>query len=161
MTSLALYVGMLHRAEETLAESFRVVADAHAAEVDVFHGCQTLAKMSDEHVRLLAPIAERYGERVEGEEVEEPDRLHADGVAKGRTGPVGLLRDLQDLYLLASLVQTTWTVIYQASQGVRDHELMDAAETASSSTDRQLAWLNTQLKVTAPQALLVHPVEVA
>jgi hypothetical protein len=155
MTSLALYVGMLHRAEQTLADSLTVVGVAHASEAEVFHGCQTLAKMSEEHVRLLAPIAKRYGEQTAGDEVEEPERLHAEGVAEGRTGPIGLLRDLQDLYLLASLTQTTWTVVYQASQGVRDKELMQAAEKANSTTSRQLAWLNTQLKVTAPQALVV------
>ena len=33
-----------------------------------------------------------------------------------RSGPVGLLRDLQDLYLLASLVDITWTLVIQAGR---------------------------------------------
>jgi hypothetical protein len=154
MPQLAIYVGMLHQAEQTLADSFRIVGTVHAAEADVHHTCDTLAKLSEEHVRLLEPIAQRYGEQTQGEDVEEPARLHAEGVAEGRSGPVGLLRDLQDLYMLASLVQTTWTVVYQASQGLRDSELMQAAETANKSTSRQIAWLNTRMKVAAPQALL-------
>ncbi len=53
MTHLATYVGMLHRAEQTLADSFRTVGQAHAGEPDVLFTCQTLAQMSQEHVRLL------------------------------------------------------------------------------------------------------------
>ena len=156
MPQLSTYVGMLHRAEQTLAESLRTIGTAHAAESDVeVSCCELLATMSDRHVRSLGPIAERYGEQRAGDDVEEPDRLHADGLADGRSGPVGLLRDLQDLYVLASLVQTTWTVVYQAAQGVRDGELMKAAEDANADTSRQLAWLNTRMKVAAPQALLV------
>lgn len=152
---VGLYVGLLHRAEQTLADSFRVVGQAHAADVDVFHVCSTLAAMSDEHVRRLAPIATRYGEQASGDDVEEPERLHAQGLAEGRSGAVGLLRDLQDLHALGTLCQTTWTVLYQAAQALRDAELMTAAEQANSGTARQLTWLNTRMKVAAPQALLV------
>lgn len=152
---LATYLGMLHRAEQTLADSFRTVGDAHAAEADVPHTCVTLAAMSEEHVRLLRPIAQHYGEQTSGQDLEEPERLHANGVADGRAGALGLLRDLQDLYMLAAFVQTTWTVVYQAAQGLRDPELQRAAETANDGTSRQLAWLTTRLKAAAPQALLV------
>ena len=155
MPHLAIYVGLLHRTEQTLAESFRAVGRAHAAEADVFHMCSTLAGMSEEHVRLLAPIAERYGEQAADDDVEEPERLHAEGLAEGRSGAVGLLRDLQDLHVLGTLAQTTWTVVYQAAQGVRDADLLSAAEQANRSTSQQLAWLNTRMKVAAPQALLV------
>lgn len=155
MPHLATYVGLLHHTEQTLADSFRVVGRAHAAEADVFAMCSTLAQLSDEHVRLLAPIAGRYGEQAAGDDVEEPDRLHADGLAEGRAGAVGLLRDLQDLHVLGTLAQTTWTVVYQAAQGARDADLMSAAEQANRSTSRQLTWLNTRMKVAAPQALLV------
>jgi hypothetical protein len=155
MSHLALYVGMLHHAEQTLIDSLEVVGAAHAAEADIPHTCATLAELSREHIRLLAPVAERYGEQTSGDDIEEPERLHADGLASGRQGAVGLLRDLQDLYALAALVQTTWTVVHQAAQGVRDHELMQAAEQANVTTSRQLAWLNTRMKAAAPQALLV------
>ncbi len=86
MRHMATYVGLLHRSEQTLADSFRAVGDGHSAEADVFHTCETLAKMSEEHVRLLAPIAERYGEEHGGDDVEEPERLHAHGLAEVRTG---------------------------------------------------------------------------
>jgi hypothetical protein len=157
MPHLATYIGMVHRAERTLAESLLTVGDGHKEEADIFHMCQTLAKMSQEHERRLAPIVDRYGEERAGDDVEEPDRLHADGVGEVREGSIGLLRDLQDLYLLATLVQTCWTVIYQAAQGVRDHDLMTVAEHSNSEISRVLTWINTRMKAAAPQALLMTP----
>ena len=148
---LAVYVGMLHTGERTLADSFRQVGRGHAEETDIPHTCQTVAAWSDEHVRKLQPVADRYGEL----DVAEPERLHAEGLSTTREGPVGLLRDLQDLYLLTSFVQCSWTVVLQAAQGARDHELLEIAEQCMGETDRQLTWLTTRIKQAAPQALLV------
>jgi hypothetical protein len=153
MPHLTTYVGLADHSEKTLAASLRAVATGHARDADIFHTCQTLAQWSDEHRERLAPIIERYGEA----DVDEPERLHAAGLVETREGEVGLLRDLQDLHVLATLVQTTWTVIAQGAQGLRDRELLDVATSANSETARQLTWLNTRMKVTAPQALIVAP----
>jgi hypothetical protein len=150
---LAVYVGMVHAAEQTLADSFRQVGEGHAAESDVGHMCSTLAGWSDDHVQRLQPVADRYGEMG----VTEPARLHAEGLSQTREGPVGLLRDLQDLYVLAALVQSSWTVVLQAAQGARDHELLEIVQHCESETDRQMTWLTTRIKQAAPQALLVAP----
>ncbi|WGP14093.1 hypothetical protein [Streptomyces sp. SH5] len=157
MTHLATYVGLLHHSEQALADSLRTVGEGHAQEADVFHVCETLARLSDDHMRSLTPIAHRYGEKHSGEDVEEPERLYADGIGTVREGAVGLLRDLQDLCLLATLVQTSWTVVDQAAQGARDRELLELAQQASAHTSRQLTWLNTRMRAAAPQALLVAP----
>jgi hypothetical protein len=68
-----------------------------------------------------------------------------------------LLRDLQDLHLLATLVQTTWTVLAQGAEGLRDHELLQVATHSNTETSRQLSWLVTRMKAAAPQALIVAP----
>ena len=47
---LAVYVGMVHRAEETLAAAFRQVEQGHSDEADVAHMCHTLATWCDDHV---------------------------------------------------------------------------------------------------------------
>jgi hypothetical protein len=154
---LATYVGLADHSEKTLADSFRAVGQGHANASDVFHMCRTLAEMSDTHRRLLQPVVARYGEQQAGGGVEEPERLHAAGLAETRAGEIGLLRDLQDLHVLATLVQTTWTVIAQGAQGLRDHELLTIATNANSETSRQLTWLNTRMKAAAPQALIVSP----
>ncbi|GHE92591.1 hypothetical protein [Streptomyces fumanus] len=147
---LATYVGLQHTAARTLADAFRQVADGHADEPDVHNLGHTLARMSDTHVELLAPVADRYGEERE----DEPERLHADGLPGTRSGGVGLLRDLQDLYTLASFVDITWTVLGQAAQGTRDRELLKVVHTCKTDTQRQLRWLNTRIKQAAPQALI-------
>jgi hypothetical protein len=157
MPHLATYVGLADHSERTLADSFRAIAEGHAQTVDVFHTCHTLAGFSDDHRRQLGPVVARYGEESAGHEVEEPERLHATGLARARAGEIGLLRDLQDLHVLATLVQTTWTVIAQGAQGLRDHQLLEVATAASRGTARQLAWLNTRMKAAAPQALIVSP----
>ncbi|MEV4709345.1 hypothetical protein [Actinoplanes sp. NPDC049316] len=151
---LATYLALAHRGEQTLADSFRVVGEGHAQHPDVLFVCRELAGMSDDHVRRLTPIVRRYGERADAG-ADEPERLHAAGLAEVRSGPVGLLRDLQDLHVLGTLVQTTWTVVAQAAQGLRDRDLLQVAQDANGETSRQLSWLNTRMKAAAPQALIV------
>ncbi|MCC9737980.1 hypothetical protein [Streptomyces sp. MNU89] len=147
---LATYVGLQHESSRTLAGAFRQVADGHAAEPDVYVICHQLAERSDAHVGKLAPIARRYGER----RMDEPERLHAEEMPETRSGPVGLLRDLQDLYTLVSFADITWTVLGQAAQGTRDRELLGVVESCRTDTHRQLLWLNTRIKQAAPQALI-------
>ena len=148
---LPVYLGLLEGSERALAESFREVARGHGDEPDVFHLCQTLAGKCDEHVSALAPVIERYGEKP----AHEPERLHAAALSSTRTGPLGLLRDLQDVYLLASLVDITWTAVKQAAEGLRDTELVGIVHDCEGETTLQLAWLSTRLKQAAPQALIV------
>ncbi|WP_028639113.1 hypothetical protein [Nocardioides sp. URHA0032] len=153
MPHLATYVGLADHSEQTLADSLRAVADGHAHLADVFHTCSQLAGWSDDHRERLAPVVRRYGE----EDVAEPERLRADALEYPREGEVGLLRDLQDLHLLATLVHTTWTVIAQGAQGLRDEELLEIARHCDAETSRQISWFETRLKVAAPQALIVTP----
>ena len=154
MPHLSTYIGLADRSEQTLADSFRAVAEGHAAEADIFHTCHLLAQWSDTHRERLAPVVERYGE---DDSITEPERLHASGLAEVRAGQVGLLRDLQDLHVRASLVQTTWTVVGQGAEGLRDRELLEIATSSNAETSRQLTWLNTRMKAAAPQALIVDP----
>jgi hypothetical protein len=156
MTQLAIYIGLVDGAEKALADSFRVVAQDQSSHPDVYFTCQTLATMSDNHRSRLEPVVARYGEQSQGPGPE-PEHLHAEAIATARTGPVGLLRDLQDLHSLANLVLTSWTVIQQAAQGLRDEELVEVATDSSGETSRQLAWLLTRMKSVAPQALIVGP----
>ncbi|MBD0353811.1 MAG: hypothetical protein ICV58_01370 [Rubrobacteraceae bacterium] len=148
---LANYLGMTHRAEFDLANGFRVVAEGHAEEPDVYHTCQTLAEQCEEHVEKLEPFVERYGE----EKPEEPDRLYHELFDEVRQGSLGLLRDLQDLYLMAHFCDITWTMIGQAAQGARDRKLLEVVETCEGETATQIKWLKTRMKQAAPQVLLV------
>jgi hypothetical protein len=148
---LAHYLGLLHRSQTNLADAFRQVADAHRDEPDIYYLCRQQAQRCDGHADRLQPFAQRYAE----EAPKEPDRLHSELFRGTRTGGIGLLRDLQDLYLMAAECDICWTVVGQAARGVRDHELLDVVSRCDGETAIQLKWLRTRMKQAAPQALVV------
>jgi hypothetical protein len=148
---LANYLGYLHKAELHLAEAFRKVGVGHAAEADVYHTCNTLAKQCEAHAEMLGPLVDRYNE----EKPTEPDRLYHELFDETRSGGLGLLRDMQDLYLMAHACDIAWTMIGQAAQGAGDKELLKVVDSCEGQTATQIKWLRTRMKQAAPQALLV------
>jgi hypothetical protein len=148
---LAHYIGLLHRAESELARAFEEVADAHTAEVDVHTLCTKLAATCRAHEKGLKRFIDRYGEAAD----DEPDRLHSELFSGTRNGPLALLRDLHDLYLMATECDVCWTMIGQAAQGARDEELLDVVHACERETSIQVKWLKTRMKQAAPQALVV------
>jgi hypothetical protein len=148
---LAHYLGLLHRAEANLADAFLDVGRAHADEPDVEGTCARLSGQCTAHARALAPFARRYGEDAPGE----PDRLHSELFHAPRSGGLGLLRDLHDLYLMACECDISWTLVGQAAHGARDTELLEVVGRCEAETAVQLAWLRTRMKEAAPQALVV------
>jgi len=148
---LAHYLGLLHRAQLELAEAFRQVAAGHADEPDVHHDCGRLARQCDGHAERLRPFVDRYGE----EAPDEPERLHRELFSGTRTGGLGLLRDLQDLYVMAAECDISWTMVGQGAQGARDADLLEVVTSSESETATQLRWLRTRMKAAAPQALVV------
>jgi hypothetical protein len=149
---LPVYLSLLAESESTLAKSFRQVAEGHGEEPDVYFLCLSLAQQCDEHRAKLDTVIERIGEAPAGDE---PERLHADAIAQTRTGPLGLLRDLQDLYLLASLTDVTWTMVQQAGRALRDQQLLEVVSSCDKETKVQQRWLLTRMKQAAPQTLVV------
>jgi hypothetical protein len=149
--NLSHYLGLLHRAETQLAAAYREVGEAHAAEADVFHLTRTLAQQCEAHAERLAEFVERYGE----EAGEEPERLHAELFAGTRSGGLGLLRDLHDLYVMAAQCDIAWTLVGQAARGLRDDGLLGVVSACEGETATQMQWLRTRMKQAAPQALVV------
>lgn len=150
--NLAEYLGLLCRAERDLADGFRQVAEGHYEEPDVYHLCRTFAGRSEDHYRKLRPFADRYGEKVP----DEPDLLRQNFFGDGtRSGGLGLLRDLQDLYMMAHECDISWTVVGQAAKGIGDEDLDDAVDECETETAAQIKWLKTRMKQAAPQALIV------
>lgn len=148
---LAHYLGLLHKAQARLGDAFTEVGEAHRDEPDVFHICEKLAAQCRQHAEKLEPFARRYAE----EAPKEPDRLHSELFSGTRTGPIGLLRDLQDLYLMAAECDICWTVVGQAAYGARDEDLLAVVKSCEQETAIQLKWLRTRMKQAAPQALVV------
>lgn len=150
---LANYLEYLRKAEINLGQGFRGVGEGHREEVDIFHTADTLAGQCEAHVEKLAPFCERYGK----EASTEPDRLYHELFRGTRSGGLGLLRDLQDLYVMANACDISWTMIGQAAQGAGDEDLMGVVEACERETAVQIKWLTTRMKQAAPQALLLAP----
>jgi hypothetical protein len=145
------YLGLVHESEQQLAKAFKQVGEHHGDEPDVFQTCQTLAKWSQQHVDGLKKFVDRYSE----DKSDEPERLSQSLFDEPRSGSLALLRDLHDLWLMASEVQLCWVVLSQAAQGLRDEELLSACQQFDHETKRQLTWLLTRIKQSAPQTLIV------
>lgn len=147
---VANYLGLVHRAEEELAEAFERVGKQHAAEIDVLHMCKLFRSWSLDHVENLKLLIEKYGE----EKDDEPKDL-ASALIETRMGALGLLRDLQGLLLMASEVETCYIILNQAAQPLRDKELELSCRQFGTKTHRQKSWLLTKIKHAAAQTLVV------
>lgn len=148
---LASYVGLVRGSQEQLAQALTRVADHHRDEPDIEGTCLLCAEWSRTKCASVEGAVARYGEESE----DEPAHLARDLFRGPREGPLALLRDLQDLYLMVSEVEICWTVLAQAASGLRDKELVAACTEAQTGTHRQRAWLMTRIKQAAPQALVV------
>jgi hypothetical protein len=148
---LGHYLDMLIRSERDLAAGLRAAGEAHADEPDVRFTAELCATWCDAHVERLAPFVARYVD----DAPEPPAALHLDLFEGPREGPLGLLRDLHDLYLLATSCDLTWSLVGQAARAVRDADLRDTVAGCDGETARTLQWLKTYLRTAAPQALVV------
>ena len=148
---LANYLGYLRQTEIDLVEGYRNIGEAHAQEADVYYLTHTLAKQCETHAEKLKPFVDSYGE----EKPEEPEKLYHEFFEQTRSGSLGLLRDMQDLYLMASACDIAWTMVGQAAQGLRDRELLEVVNSCEMETANQMKWIRTRMKIAAPQTLIV------
>lgn len=148
---VAKYLGIVRNGEEELAQALGMLADKHEREAEIRDGCKALAQWSRAHIEALQPLIERYGQ----DNSADADRLSSSLFHGARVGGMGLLRDLQDLSALATHVRLGWTTLLQASKRLHDKQLEQLSEKCGLETDRQIAWACTQLKVAAPQAVVV------
>jgi hypothetical protein len=149
---LAHYLGLLYRSQNELADAFRAVRRGHPREPDLHGVCERLAAQCGNQARRLEPFLRRYPVHVH----EEPERLYAPLFGGARRGTLGLLRDLHDLYLIATECELSWAVIGQAARGARDEELLDLVGHCGPETSVHLLWLRTRMRQAAPQALVVR-----
>ena len=144
------YLGLTRHAEEKLADAFEGVGAQHALEIDVLHMCKLFASWSLDHAENLKLLIERYGEKKDPE----PGDV-ASALIKRRMGALGMLRDLQGLWLMASEVEMCYIILNQAAQALRDTELELGCRQFGTQTHRQKAWLLTKIKHAASQTLVV------
>jgi hypothetical protein len=152
----------LHDASTELAAQYRAVGERHAADPDVFHMCETLAKQCEAQAAALRSAAARYDAQVDDDS---GGGLFADlaalvrrtsSAAMGRTAKAGplLLRDLRKLFVLACDCELAWTIVSQGAKAARDKELVELCRTCCEEVNGQVRWIKTRTKVAAPQVLV-------
>ncbi len=145
------YLGLARSAERQLEKAMRQVGERHQKEPDMRPILNLFADWSRENAEALEPLIARYS----ASERDEPDRLASALFQGKRSGGLGLLRDLHDLWLLASEAHVTWEVLHQAAQALRDAEMVETCRHCAELTDRRIAWLRTRIDQAAPQAVVV------
>jgi hypothetical protein len=155
--NLPKFLALVKTSEEQLADAFMLVANKHERNGEIRDMSKLLAGWSRNHVAGLATAIARFG----NESVDEPQRVRSALFHGARIGGLGLLRDLQDLSLLARQVEVNWTSTHQAAKALHEHELETLAGASLEETGKQIAWLETQIKQTAPQAINVAPEKAA
>lgn len=148
---VAEYLGLLQDAEHEIADAFRLVADHHGDEPDIFEICQKFAHTATVHAQAIERFTSIYGQASD----HEASRVRKSLFKGPRSGGFGLVRDLHDLFLLVTEAHLAWMVLLQAAQALRDKELIAACTKLGGETDGQRSWLQTRIKQAAPQALLV------
>lgn len=145
------YINMLHRGQQDLNRAFIKVSEHHGDEPDIKATCMLLAGWSRTLTEQIKFFAEKYGE----EKNEEPDKLMRTLFEGPRKGPMGLLRDLQDLWVLAQEAELAGIILEQAAFGLRDEKLITVCNHVSAYAKRQASWLLTRMKSIATQTLIV------
>jgi len=145
------YLGLLSDANEQFILACESVAGHHVEETEVRYVLGLLKTYSREAITALQPFIDKYGRR----ESTEPKRLRKEMFDAGHVGALGLLRDLQNLFVQATEIQVLVTTVMQTAQALRDKALLDTCHHLQGQNKRQLAWFDTQIKERAPHTLTV------
>ena len=148
---LGTYLTLAASSEQQLAAALDQVAQHHYDEPEVYHLCQLLAGWSRANLALMGPFQARYAMPPRPEPVEPGPTLFAGP----RSGPLGLLRDLHDLWLLTNQVHLSRLLLSKGALALHDTELAATSELLNLQTERQRNWLLGRLKEEAPQTLAV------
>jgi hypothetical protein len=163
VNKIGLALKELYRAEEELADEYVKVGERLAAEHDVWYDCKRFAEQCHLHADAIRPFASKHEEDLppaDDDTVGETTTAalrHKLSEALGRRPESGLLllRSLRQLYLQAQEVSFHWMVAGQLAQATRDQELLSLVDELHRETLTQIKWLKTQIKLAAPQALVV------
>ena len=148
---IARYIGLTLEAEQAWIDALALVARRHPDEPDIRDGLRLLSRWAQDHLLTLGSITNRLGLL----RSLSPSGLQKALFRGGRGDSLGLLRDLQDLFLMATQTRSCWTVLLHAARALKDIELEWAAEYCGGETVRALAWLDTRIHQTTPQAVTV------
>jgi hypothetical protein len=159
MSKLALVLRELHRAETGLARDLLALADRHRADAEIFHIARDIATWSQIHVRRLAEIGPDHDIKIDPAPrwtLPQPlpgiARTIGAGIRRREPGLL-LLADLRHIHRTAAGVSLDWELLAQAAQGMKQHPLLELAQSCHPQTLRQMRWANAQLKESSTQVI--------
>lgn len=148
---LADYIGLLLENEGRLVHGWDKLAKAHPKVPDIGQQGALFKTWASENVAALESYVKTYGERREGEPAALDTALK---IGRPATG-FGLMRDLQDLWLMTNESTVSAAVLIQAARALGDGELVSALRGIQSRNERQRNWLFSRIRQATPQALTV------
>jgi anaerobic selenocysteine-containing dehydrogenase len=148
---ISVFLDMTLQTEDYLGEAFKQVAQQHMAEPDIYATCMLMASWSAEDAEKLKPFIAAYHK----DRSAKPEGAVKKLFEGPRSGGLGLLRDLHDLWLTANEVHLGYEAVRQAAKAMHDQPLVDTCEQSLHKADRQIAWLRTRIDQAAPQTLVV------
>jgi len=146
---ISRYLGLTRNAERALADAFVLVAIRHAADPEIRNAARLYSNWCTAHLDALRPAVECYG----AARSVEAERLRRALFRGWRRGGFGLVRDLHDLITLATSVHSCWSALGQGARQRSDRSLERVSRMCDAETLRQIAWLETKMRQSAPQAL--------
>jgi hypothetical protein len=144
------YLHYTLKCESELRDNLKSVSDDHKDDAAIHFMCKKFSKWCDKHIEDLNILIERFGE----EENNEHYRIDKP-LLKMRSGSLGILRDLHDLWLMMSEVKLCWTILLQCSKALRDEDLNKTCVYCGSESKKQAEWCLSMIKVSASQVLTV------
>jgi Lon protease-like protein len=132
----------LRQLEDGLVDSLCAAADRHSDDHDVFHQCRTFAARATTRAEKLDRIRDRY-----------PGEAEWASAVSGESDD--LLENLRALHLRIREVAITWEMAAQAAKATRDQDLLVLSTASQTQVGMQAKWIETRIKTSAPQALVV------
>jgi len=152
------YLTLLRASERELARGFAVTARHHSEDPDIAPVSASFARECEARLRQLAPLVSRYGAKAPPlPDAFELTVLRATLFHGGRSGLLGILRDMQNLWLLAHRVQLLALLLRDTGAALRDKELMDVCSGLQEQTGGQIAWLQSRVKEDGAQIVITAP----
>jgi hypothetical protein len=148
---LSDYLGILEGSLTRMAQAAVAMTERHPSDPEVTGACCLFDVWLRRRLADLSPIADRCG-RKQKAEGEKPRAVRA---APRKAGGLGLVRDLHDFWVLAHETKAAVIVLTQAARALRDKPFETLLESIAFETERQIGWILTKLKQSAPQALVV------
>lgn len=145
------YLGLLSDANEELVAACEYLSSQHGQNAEIREGAKVIGNFSRDALERLKPFIAQYGDRTE----KEPRKLRKTLFPKRRAGGFGLLRDLHALHVLAADAHVAVKVLKDAARELRDDELHAMCLFIFGQNQRQQAWVDTMIKESAAQSVVV------